>query len=71
MKNHANMAAAHSTPTTLAVATLRRRKRPSGTSGERTRASMPRNKASSTTAAASRPVVCVEVQPASLPFTIA
>ena len=33
MKNHANMAAAHSTPTTLAVATLRRRNSDSGISG--------------------------------------
>ena len=40
MKNQANIAAAHSTPTTLAVATLRSRNRPSGISGARTRASM-------------------------------
>jgi hypothetical protein len=33
MKNHANIAAAHSTPTMFEVATLRSRKRPSGTSG--------------------------------------
>ena len=53
------------------VATLRTRKRPSGTSGERTRASMPRNNARRIRAAASRPIVCADVQPASLPFTIA
>ena len=55
----------------FAVATLRSLKMPSGTSGELTRASMTRKTASSTAAAASRPSVWVDVQPASLPFTIA
>ena len=71
MKNHANIAAAHSTPTTLAVATLRRRNSPSGMSGAATRASMARNSAISTAAAASSPSVVAHVHPASLPFTIA
>ena len=71
MKNQANMAAAHSTPTTFAVATLRSRNRPSGMSGARTRASMPRKSARSAAATASRPIVWTDVQPASLPFTIA
>ena len=39
-KNHANIAAAHRTPTTLAVEMFRRRKRPSGTSGAGVLASM-------------------------------
>ncbi|MNT07314.1 hypothetical protein D3C72_1420140 [compost metagenome] len=69
MKNHANMAAAHSTPTTLATDTLRSLNRPSGISGCCTRASMAMKTASSTTAAPSRPIVCVEPQPASLPLT--
>ncbi len=51
------MAAAQSTPTPFAVATLRSRKRPSGTSGDGTRASMTRKSPSSAAAAASRPIV--------------
>ncbi|CUJ06424.1 Uncharacterised protein [Achromobacter aegrifaciens] len=70
-KNHANMAAAHSTPTTLAVATLRRRNSPSGISGDSTRASIVRNSAISAAAAPNRVNDCVEVQPASLPLTTA
>ena len=65
MKNQANMPAAHNTPTTLAVATLRSRNRRSGISGALTRASITRNAASSTTAAPSRPSVCTE-RPAGL-----
>ncbi|CAB3697368.1 hypothetical protein LMG26696_05219 [Achromobacter pulmonis] len=70
-KNHANMAAAHSTPTTLAVATLRRRNSASGINGSATRASIRRNSAISSAAAPSRPSDCAEVQPASLPLTTA
>ena len=71
MKNHANIEAAHSMPTTLAVATLRSRNSASGINGCGTRASMTMNAASSTTAAPSSPSVCADVQPASLPSTIA
>ncbi len=71
MKNQANMAAAHRTPTTLAIATLRKRNSPSGISGVRTRVSMARKSAMSVAAAASSPIVCADVQPAVLPFTIA
>src|SRR6266704_2692105 len=52
MKNQANMAADQRTPTTLAVARLRRRKRLSGIRGWRTRASMARKTANSAAAAA-------------------
>src|SRR5947208_984661 len=52
MKNHANMAAAQSTPTPFAVETLRSRNRPSGMSGELMRDSMKTNVGSRTTAAA-------------------
>src|SRR5262245_45042593 len=65
------MAAAHSTPTTFAVDTLRSRNRPSGTSGASTRASMITKMARSTAAAVSRPSVRPEVHPHALPFTIA
>jgi hypothetical protein len=65
------MAAAQNTPTTFAVATLRSRKRRSGTSGEATRASIVRKIASSAAAAPSRPSVWSVSQPTRLPFTIA
>ncbi|CFD96976.1 Uncharacterised protein [Bordetella pertussis] len=71
MKNQANMAAAHSTPTMLAVATLRSANSDSGINGAGTRASMRRNSASSATASASSPSDWGEVQPASLPLTTA
>ncbi len=70
-KNHANMDAAQSTPTTLEMARLRRRSRASGTRGAATRDSMAANTASSTADAPSRPSDCAEVQPASLPLTMA
>ena len=65
------MAAAQSTPTTFAVATLRSLKRLSGISGADTRDSITRKTASNASESASRPSVCVEPQPASLPLTIA
>ncbi len=71
MKNHANIAAAHSTPTMLAVVTLRRRKRRSGINGCAIRASMARKSAKSATAAESRISVWPDRQPASLPLTMA
>ena len=71
MKNQANIAAAHSTPTTLAVATLRSRKSPSGTSGDATRVSSTTNAPSRIAETPSRPSVRAEAQPASFPFTIA
>ena len=71
MKNQANMAAAHSAPTTLAVERLRRRKSRSGMSGLRTRDSIRRKTAASTAAAASKPSVRAERHPASLPLTMA
>jgi hypothetical protein len=71
MKNQANIAAAHRTPTTLDTATLRSLKSRSGISGEPTRDSITRNTARSTPAAASRPTVWADVQPFSFPFTIA
>jgi hypothetical protein len=43
----------------------------SGISGAATRASIARNIASSTAAARSKPSVCRDVQPASLPLTMA
>ncbi len=70
-KNHANIAAAQSTPTTFATETLRSRKRRSGMSGDATRDSIHRKTASSTAAAPSRPSVCADVQPSWLPLTIA
>lgn len=69
MKNQANIAAAHSTPTTFETETLRSRNRPSGISGCFTLASMAMKIASSATAVPSRPSVCAERQPASLPLT--
>ena len=65
------MAAAHRIPTTFEMTMLRRRKRPSGMSGEGTRASMPMKNANSTTAAARSPSVWPVAQPVLLPFTIA
>ena len=50
---------------------MRLRNRPSGTSGEETRAWIARKARNSTSAAPSRPSVCGEVHPFSLPFTIA
>ena len=55
----------------FAVATFRSLNRPSGTSGESTRDSITRKTPRRTAAAARRPSVCVDVQPASLPLTIA
>ncbi len=71
MKNHANIAAAQSTPTTFAVATLRSVKMRSGISGAETRDSISRNAASSATAAPRSPSVCADVHPFWFPFTIA
>ena len=71
MKNHANIAAAHSVPTTFAVATLRSLTMRSGISGSRTRDSIRTKSASSAAAATSSPTVCADVQPFELPFTIA
>src|SRR5258706_16379554 len=71
MKNHANIAADHSTATTLAVDTLRSRKRPSGIKGDGTRASMTRNSANNAAAAPSSTRVWVELHPATLPSTMA
>ena len=71
MKNHANMAAAQSTPTTLAVARLRRRKRASGIRGALTRDSMTRNRTSNATPAPRNPSVRPDDQPTALPLTIA
>src|SRR5258706_5829782 len=71
MKNHANSAAAHSTPTTLAVATLRSANMRSGKIGCDTRDSMVRNAINSARAIASCASVCADVQPAWLPFTMA
>jgi hypothetical protein len=65
------MAAAQRTPTTFDTAMFRSRKRPSGTSGDETRASMPRKSARSAADATSSPTVSAEAQPSSLPFTIA
>ena len=65
------MAAAHSTPTVLATATLRSRNSPSGMSGESTRDSITRNTPSSSAATPSMPSVCADVQPSWLPLTIA
>jgi hypothetical protein len=69
--NQANMPAAHSTPTTLAPETLRRRNRRSGISGSDTRASMSRNTISNATAPPSCDSVFTDVQPAALPPTTA
>ena len=71
MKNQANMPAHQSTPTTLAMATLRSLNIASGISGALTRDSMTRKAAKSTPATASRPSVCAESQPAWLPSMIA
>ena len=59
------------TPTTLATATLRSRRRRSGIRGEATRASIARKSANSAAAPPSSPVVCADVQPWWLPLTIA
>ena len=56
---------------TFAVVRSRSRNRLSGTSGDATFASIPRNASRSTTDAPSRPSVCADVQPAWFPFTIA
>jgi hypothetical protein len=53
------------------VATLRSLKRPSGISGACTRDSTRRKAARPTAAVSSRPSVCADVQPCSLPLTIA
>ena len=53
----------HRTPTTLAVATLRRRKMPSGMSGARTRPSIKKKITNSTAAALSRPIVWPDATP--------
>ena len=71
MKKYANMPAAIRTPTTFAVETFRFRKMPSGISGDDTRDSSTRNTTSSTAETPSRPSVWSDVQPSSLPFTIA
>ena len=71
MKNQANIAAAHNTPTTLAVATLRSLNSVSGINGCLTLASMAMNSASSSAAAPSNDSVRSDVKPASLPPTIA
>ncbi len=65
------MAAAHSTPTTFAVTTLRRRNSPSGSSGESARVSIRRNTPSSAAVTMSRPIVRTEPQPTRLPSMIA
>jgi hypothetical protein len=71
MKNHANIAAAHSTPATFAVDRFRRRKSRSGMSGTRVRDSIPRNAAKIRADAPKTPSVRADVQPFWLPFTIA
>src|SRR5690606_9182469 len=71
IKNQANIAAAHSTPTAFAVARLRNRNRPSGINGERARDSINRNAASSAADSVSSPIDWIEVQPAWLPLTTA
>ena len=53
------------------VATLRSLKRPSGISGASTRDSSTRNDGEAGAAAPSSPSVCADVQPCSLPLTIA
>ena len=58
-------------PATLAVDRLRRRKRPSGISGEETRVSMTMNETNRTIATAKRSSVVPDVQPSAFPFTIA
>ena len=71
MKKYANMPAAMRTPTTFAVETLRFRKMPSGMSGDDMRDSSTRNTTSSKAETPSRPSVSSDVQPCSLPLTIA
>ena len=71
MKKYANMPAAIRTPTTFAVETFRFRKIPSGISGDDTRDSSTRKTTRSAAATARSPSVCNDVQPSSLPFTIA
>ena len=64
-KNIENSEAPVSTPTTLAPVSVRMRKIENGTSGAAERRSIATNAASSATAAASRPIVWPEPQPAS------
>ena len=70
-KNQANIAAAHSVPTTFDAQMLRSFRTASGISGSRTRLSMSTNATTSTAAAASRPSVVPDVHPFWLPLTIA
>src|SRR5262247_4083271 len=70
-KNQANIAAAHKTPTTLAIERFRRRKSPSSTSGAGVLISIATNSVSRTQAPASSLSVRPDVQPSWLPFTIA
>ena len=70
-KNAANMAAAHSTPTTSAVARLRSLNSASGTSGELTVVSMYRKTRKTASDTPSRPSVSNDVQPFLSPLTIA
>jgi hypothetical protein len=65
------MAAAQRMPTTFETAILRSRKSLSGTSGSLTLASIARKSASRAAEPTSAPIVRVEDQPCSLPFTIA
>jgi hypothetical protein len=67
----ANIAADQRIPTMFEVATLRSLKRPRGISGASTRDSSQTKKARPAAATPRRPSVCADVQPCSLPFTIA
>ena len=70
-KNIENSEAPIRIPTTLAPVSVRRRKIRNGTSGASERSSIATKAASSATASASSPIVCVEPQPASVASTSA
>ena len=70
-KNIENSEAPTRRPTTLAPVRVRMRKIENGTSGLRARSSIATNAASSTSESASRPIVWLEPQPASLASTSA
>ena len=71
MKNHANIAPDHRTPTPLAVDRLRSLNSRSGTSGARTCDSIARKIPNTTAAALSTPSVRADVHPFAFPLTIA